>query len=100
MSRPTPSAAGTELRRVIADAEPFALTGIVVTEVLQGHRRDVSRIEHYLSHWDMLEPVGYKTYQEAAVIFRNAQAKGVAVTTVDALIAPRLYHATKPIYFS
>jgi len=25
-----PSAAGTELRRMIADAEPFALTGIVV----------------------------------------------------------------------
>ena len=52
-----PSAAGTELRRMIADAEPFALTGIVVTEVLQGLRRDVSRIEHYLSQWDMLEPL-------------------------------------------
>ena len=82
-----PSAAGTELRRMIADAEPFALTGIVVTEVLQGLRRDVSRIEHYLSQWDMLEPVGYKTYRVAAGIFRNARAKGVAVTTVDALIA-------------
>ena len=82
-----PSPAGTELRRMIADAEPFALTGIVVTEVLQGLRRDVSRIEHYLSQWDMLEPVGYKTYREAAGIFRNARAKGVAVTTVDALIA-------------
>ena len=83
----SPSAAGTELRRMIADAEPFALTGIVVTEVLQGLRRDVSRIEHYLSQWDMLEPVGYNTYQEAAGIFRNARTKGVAVTTVGALIA-------------
>ena len=82
-----PSAAGTELRRMIADAEPFALTGIVVTEVLQGLRRDVSRIEHYLAQWDILEPDGYKTYREAAVIFRRARAKGVAVTTVDALIA-------------
>ena len=81
-----PSAAGAELRRMIADAEPFALTGIVVTEVLQGLRRDVSRIEHYLSQWDMLEPVGYGTYREAAAIFRTARAKGVAVTTVDALI--------------
>ena len=81
-----PSAAGAELRRMIADAEPFALTGIVVTEVLQGLRRDVSRIEHYLSQWDMLEPVGCGTYREAAAIFRTARAKGVAVTTVDALI--------------
>ena len=82
-----PSAAGTELRRMIADAEPFALTGIVVTEVLQGLRRDVSRIEHYLAQWDILEPDGYKTYREAAVIFRSARAKGAAVTTADALIA-------------
>jgi predicted nucleic acid-binding protein len=81
-----PSAAGAELRRMIADAEPFALTGIVVTEVLQGLRRDVSRIEHYLSQWDMLEPVGNGTYREAAAIFRTARAKGVAVTTIDALI--------------
>jgi predicted nucleic acid-binding protein len=83
----SPSAAGAELRRMIADAEPFGLTGIVVTEVLQGLQRDVSRIEHYLSQWDMLEPVGYETYREAAGIFRTARAKGVAVTTVDALIA-------------
>jgi len=72
---------------MIADAEPFALAGIVVTEVLQGLKRDVSRIERYLSQWDMLEPSGYQTYREAAVIFRTARAKGVVVTTVDALIA-------------
>jgi predicted nucleic acid-binding protein len=71
---------------MIADAEPFALTGVVVTEILQGLRRDVGRMEHYLSQWDILEPVGYQTYREAALIFRSARAKGVAVTTVDALI--------------
>ena len=83
----SPSLAGAELRRMIAEAEPFALAGVVVTEVLQGLKRDVSRIEHYLSQWDMLEPSGFRTYREAAVIFRSARAKGVAVTTVDALIA-------------
>jgi predicted nucleic acid-binding protein len=72
---------------MIVDAEPFALTGIVVTEILQGLKRDVSRMERYLSQWDMLEPVGYSTYREAAIIFRSARAKGVAVTAVDALIA-------------
>jgi predicted nucleic acid-binding protein len=83
----SPSAAGTELRRMIADAEPFALAGVVVTEVLQGLRRDATRIEYYLSQWDMLEPSGFRTYREAALIFRSARTKGVTVTTVDALIA-------------
>jgi predicted nucleic acid-binding protein len=82
-----PSPAGTELRRMIAEAEPFALTGVVVTEILQGLKRDVSRIERYLSQWEMLEPKGFATYREAAGIFRSARAKGVAVTTTDALIA-------------
>jgi predicted nucleic acid-binding protein len=83
----SPFLAGAELRRMITDAEPFALTGVVVTEVLQGLKREVSRIEHYLSQWEMLEPKGFRTYREAAVIFRSARAKGIAVTTVDALIA-------------
>jgi predicted nucleic acid-binding protein len=83
----SPSGAGVELRRMIAEAEPFALTGVVVTQVLQGLKRDVSRIEHYLSQWEMLEPMGLRTYREAAVIFRSARSKGIAVTTVDALIA-------------
>lgn len=72
---------------MIADAEPFALAGVVVTEVLQGLKRDVGRIEHYLSQWEMLEPKGFSTYREAASIFRAARSKGVAVTTTDALIA-------------
>jgi predicted nucleic acid-binding protein len=83
----SPSPAGAELRRMIADSEPFALTGIVVTEVLQGLKRDVSCIEHYLSQWDMLEPIGFRTYLKAAAIFRSARAKGVGVTSLDALIA-------------
>ena len=82
----SPSFAGAELRRMIADADPFALAGVVITEVLQGLKRDVSRLEHYLSQWDMLEPRGFSTYREAAGIFRAARAKGVAVTTIDVLI--------------
>jgi predicted nucleic acid-binding protein len=58
-----PSRAGAELRRMVAEAEPFALAGVVVTEVLQALRREVSRIEHYLSKWACLnqvdsEPIG------------------------------------------
>jgi len=82
-----PGRAGDELRRMIRDAEPFALTGVVVAEILQGLTRDVSRIEHYLSQWEMLEPRGFGTYREAAAIFRQGRAKGVSLTTIDALIA-------------
>ena len=83
----SPSSAGAELRRMIADAEPLALAGVIVTEILQGLKRDVSRLEHYLSQWEMLEPKGFSTYREAASIFQAARSKGVAVTTIDVLIA-------------
>src|SRR2546430_15613357 len=82
-----PGRAGDELREMIRDAEPFALTGVVVTEILQGLTRDVRRIEQYLSQWEMLEPRGFRTYREAAAIFRLARSRGVRLTTIDALIA-------------
>jgi predicted nucleic acid-binding protein len=81
-----PGRAGEALRRMIAQAEPFALTGIVVAEVLQGLTRDVARIEGYLAQWDLLEPRGFGTYREAAAMFRLCRNKGVSLTTTDALI--------------
>lgn len=72
---------------MITDDEPLALTGVVVTEILQGLARDVSRIERYLSQWDLLEPRGLQTYREAAAIFRLGRVKGVSLTTIDVLIA-------------
>jgi predicted nucleic acid-binding protein len=83
----SPGRAGGELRRMIADAEPFALTGVVVAEVQQGLTRDSFRIEQYLAQWDMLEPRGFATYREAAAIYRAARGKGISLTTIDTLIA-------------
>jgi len=83
----SPSRAGTELRRMIAEAEPFALSGLIVSEILQGLRRDVDEIERHLSQWDMIEPLGFSTYREAAAIFRIGRARGFSLTTVDTLIA-------------
>ena len=82
--RSSPSLAGGELRRMIADGEPFALTGVVVAEVLQGLTRDSGRIEQFLAQWDLLEPRGFATYREAAAIYRAARARGVSLTTIDA----------------
>ena len=83
----SPGRAGAELRRMIEEAEPFALTGIVVAEVLQGLTRDARRIEQYLVQWEMLEPRGFDTYREAAAIYRAARAKGITPTTIDTVIA-------------
>jgi predicted nucleic acid-binding protein len=83
----SPGRAGAELRRMIAEAEPFAITGVIVAEVLQGLTRNVTQIEHHLSQWEMLEPRGFATYREAAAVFRLARAKGITLTSIDTLIA-------------
>ncbi len=83
----SPGRAGREIRRLIEEVEPFALTGVVVTEVLQGLTRDVNRIERFLSMWELLEPSGFSTYREASAISRLARSRGVSLTTIDALIA-------------
>ena len=72
---------------MIDEVEPSALTGVVLTEILQGLTRDVSRIERFLSMWDLLEPRGLSTYREAAAISRLARSKGISLTTIDTLIA-------------
>ena len=72
---------------MIEEVEPFALTGVVVTEILQGLKRDVRRIERFLSMWEMLEPRGFSTYREASAISRLARSRGISLTTIDTLIA-------------
>jgi predicted nucleic acid-binding protein len=83
----SPGRAGSELRRMIDEVEPFALTGVVVTEILQGLARNANRIERFLSMWDLLEPRDFSTYREAAAISRLARSKGTSLTTIDTLIA-------------
>jgi predicted nucleic acid-binding protein len=85
--RPSPRRGGAELRRMIEESEPLALTGIVVAEVLQGLTRDAGIIERFLAQWDMLEPRGFDTYRSAAAIYRAGRGKGITSSTVDALIA-------------
>jgi predicted nucleic acid-binding protein len=84
---PVPRRAGKELHRMIAEVEPFALTGVVVTEILQGLIRDAAEIERYLSMWEMLEPRGFTTYREAAAIYRQGRSKGITLSTIDTLLA-------------
>jgi predicted nucleic acid-binding protein len=80
---------------MIQEGEPFALAGVVVAEVLQGLIRDSGSIEQYLAQWDLIEPRGFETYREAARIYRAARGRGIALTTIDTLIAAiALEHGT------
>ncbi len=83
----SPGPAAQELRRMISEAEPIALTGLVLTEILQGLTRDADAVERYLVQWPLLEPRGFATYRKAAAIFRLARGRGITLTTMDSLIA-------------
>jgi predicted nucleic acid-binding protein len=82
-----PGPGGYELKRLIATSEPVALTGVIITEVLQGLRRDIQRVEQRLALCDLLEPQGFETYRHAAGLARLARSRGLTLTTIDALIA-------------
>jgi predicted nucleic acid-binding protein len=81
------SPAGDELERLIGLNAPVVLTGLILTEVLQGLRRDVEPVTQLLSRWPLIEPGGFATYEAAAVIFRQARSRGLSVSTVDAVLA-------------
>lgn len=83
----SPGKGGAELRRMIEENEPFALTGVVLSEVLQGLTRDPLRIEHFMTQWDFLQPHGFTTYRGAARLFRTARSRGISLTTIDTIIA-------------
>ena len=79
--------AGDELERLISSNAPLVLTGLVVTEVLQGLKRDVGLVAGLLARWPLIEPGGFATYEAAAMIFRQARSRGLTLTTVDAVLA-------------
>lgn len=94
----SPGPAGRELHRLIFDGEPLALTGIVVTEVLQGLTRDVPQVEAFLLLFDFIEPNGLETYIAAAALHRLARSSGITLSTVDALIAALALEAKAALF--
>ena len=78
---------GDELERLIRSNAPAVLTGVVVSEVLQGLKQDVDLVTRILTHWPLVEPEGLVTYEAAAAIYRMARGRGVTLSTIDALIA-------------
>ncbi len=78
------------LHRLIEEEEDISLTEIILTEILQGIRKDKDfrKIKNCLLEFLILRPKGIETYIEAARIYRDCRKKGKTVRkTVDCIIA-------------
>ena len=78
---------GDELEHLIRTNAPLALSGVIVTEVLQGLKHDVGQVTRLLASWPLVEPRGFVSCVAAASIFRQAGARGLTLSTLDALLA-------------
>ena len=75
---------------LIAADEDLCITGIILTEILQGIRDDKSNSEtrEYLLDYPVYDPTGAATCIEAANVYRRCLKKGKTVRrTIDCLIA-------------
>lgn len=78
------------LHRLIEEEEDICLTGIILTEILQGVKNDPDyrRLKDYLLDFPIFGPKGIETYLRAAQIYRDCRKQGKTVwKTVDCLIA-------------
>lgn len=78
------------LHDLIAGDEDLCITGIILTEILQGIRDDKvnSETREYLLDYPIYDPSGIVTYIEAANIYRRCLKKGKTVRrTIDCVIA-------------
>jgi predicted nucleic acid-binding protein len=78
------------LHRLIEDEEDISITEIILTEILQGIKRDrdFQTVKDYLLEFPVHRPKGIETYLNAARIYRDCRGKGKTVRkTVDCIIA-------------
>jgi len=78
------------LHRLIEDEEDIAITEIILTEILQGIKKDSEFriIKDYLLEFPIHRPKGIETYLRAARIYRDCRKKGKTVRkTLDCIIA-------------
>lgn len=78
------------LRGLIESDQDVAITEIILTEILQGIRRDgeFETLKEYLMEFPVVKPKGVETYLDAARIYRTCRKKGKTVRkTVDCVIA-------------
>jgi predicted nucleic acid-binding protein len=79
-----------ELCRLIEDDADICLTGIVVTEILQGIKDNAQNreIASYLLEFPIINPQDISSYIQASEIYRTCARNGKTVRkTIDCLIA-------------
>ncbi len=78
------------LHQLIKEEEDLALTEIIITEILQGIKKDkdYKKVKSFLLDFPVYQPKGLETYLKAAQIYRDCRKKGKTVRkTVDCIIA-------------
>ena len=78
------------LHGLIENDEDLCITGIILTEILQGIKDDRvnDEIKEYLLEFPLYNPTNIDTYIEAAKLYRKCAKKGKAVRkTIDCIIA-------------
>jgi predicted nucleic acid-binding protein len=78
------------LHNLIEDEEEISITGIILTEILQGIKEDKKYqiTKNYLLKFPMYEPSGINTYIDAARIYRECRNNGKTVrSTIDCIVA-------------
>jgi predicted nucleic acid-binding protein len=78
------------LLKLIEDEEEISISGIILTEILQGIKADekYQKTRDYLLEFPIYEPGGITTYIEAARIYRECRNNGKTIrSTIDCFIA-------------
>jgi predicted nucleic acid-binding protein len=76
----------------LLDSEPIAIGDLILTEVLQGFRKDsdFERARDVLTSLEVVDIAGAETAVQAAKYFRSLRKLGITVRkTIDSLIATR-----------
>jgi predicted nucleic acid-binding protein len=89
------------LHDLIENEEELSLTGIILSEILQGikEEKQFQTTRKYLLEFPVFEPKGIVTYIEAARIYRICRKKGLTIrSTVDCLIAAICLENDLPVF--
>ncbi|MBI5236179.1 MAG: PIN domain nuclease [Deltaproteobacteria bacterium] len=88
--RGTGSPQAKRFHALLEDDADIFLTGIVITEILQGIKRDEDymTVKDYLYEFPIQMPKGVETYVNAAAVYGDCRRRGRAIRkTVDCIIA-------------
>jgi len=78
------------LHKLIEDDEDISITGIILTEILQGIKedKDFKKVKDYLLEIPVYKLESTETYLKAAYIYRDCRKTGKTVRkTIDCIIA-------------